>query len=218
MSLWQDFMCHKGRHVTKWTHYFPIYERFFSQFRNKPIIFMEIGVMGGGSLDLWCRYFGPQAQIIGIDINPYCEQFNAPPNVHVRIGDQSDPDFLQKIYDEFGAPDIVLDDGSHMMDHVSKTFEFFYPKITTHGVYMVEDMHTAYWEEYGGGVGRPGSFIEYAKTLIDKLNADHSRGILESDAFTRHTQGISFFDSMVVFERGTIWNKQYVSRGDGCPS
>ena len=40
--------------------------------------------------------------------------------------------------------------------------------------------------------------------MIDKLNADHTRGQVEPDDFTRSTQSITFYDSVIVFERGEI--------------
>ena len=47
----------------------------------------------------------------------------------------------------------VLDDGSHQMHHIVATFNFLYQRLPKNGVYMVEDLHTAYWKEYGGGKG-----------------------------------------------------------------
>jgi hypothetical protein len=69
-------------------------------------------------------------------------------------------------------------------------------------VYMVEDLHTAYWDEYGGGVGREGTFIELCKGLIDELNADWSRDKLPPTEFTKTTLSMHFYDSIVAFERG----------------
>jgi hypothetical protein len=207
MGLWQDFLTNDGKIVHKWVHYFPIYERHFEWFRNKSMTFVEIGVFKGGSLGMWQRYFGPLARIVGIDIDERCRAHESP-GVFVRIGDQSDEAFLQSVIDEFGVPDIVLDDGSHRMDHIRRSFEFLYPKMPKNGVYMVEDLHTAYWEEFGGGVANPGSFINISKGLVDRLNADHSRGAVEPDAFTRETFGISFYDSIVAIEKGEVWRKE----------
>ncbi|MEP6967851.1 MAG: class I SAM-dependent methyltransferase, partial [Pseudomonadota bacterium] len=173
---------------------------------------LEIGVAKGGSLQMWRRYFGPLARIVGLDIDPKCARHEEG-GVLVRIGDQSDEVFLQSVIDEFGAPDIVLDDGSHRMDHIRASFEFFYPKVPKNGVYMVEDLHTAYWAQYGGGVDEAESFINLAKTLVDKLNADHSRGAVEPDAFTRDTFAMSFYDSVVVFEKGQVWRKAALEIG-----
>jgi hypothetical protein len=150
---------------------------------------------------MWKRYFGPHAQIVGIDIREECSEFEED-QISIRIGDQSDANFLAKVLEEFGEVDIVLDDGSHVMRHVVASFSFLYNKISPDGVYMVEDLHTAYWDEYGGGLRRDGSFIELCKTLLDELNADWSRNTLPPTDFTRSTQSMHFYDSMAVFERG----------------
>lgn len=199
-SLWGDFLTHRDRGMFKWTHYFPAYEQHFARFVNRPIVFWEIGVGDGGSLQMWKRYLGPQAQIVGLDISK--RRAFEEEQVAVRIGDQSDPAFLQSVLDEFGTPDAVLDDGSHIMKHVKGTFAYLYPRISPVGVYMVEDMQTAYWPEFGGGLREPESFVEIAKGLIDELNAEHSLGALEPTSFTLTTLSMHFYDGMVVFERG----------------
>jgi len=212
MTLWQDFLTHDGYPIDKWAHYFPIYDRHFSWYANKSLTFLEIGVARGGSLQMWQRFFGPLAKIVGIDIRERSKSYEAPGTL-VRIGDQADEQFLQSLIDEFGVPDIVLDDGSHQMEHIAKTFNFLYPKLPKNGVYMVEDLHTAYWDEFGGGVSKPETFINLSKEYIDRLNADHSRGQVVPNFITRQTFGISFYDSVVVFEKGEVWSKQGVHRG-----
>jgi Methyltransferase domain len=180
---------------------FPVYERHLARFVNLSTTFVEIGVSKGGSLQLWKRYLGPFAQFVGIDIDPTCKAFEES-QIAIRIGDQSDPAFLQQIVEEFGPPDVVLDDGSHVMRHIAASFEFLYPRLDRNGVHIVEDLHTAYWEEYGGGAGKPGSFIEKCKRYIDELNAHYSRGAVPMSALGKTTLSMHFYDSMVVFERG----------------
>jgi hypothetical protein len=102
---------------------------------------------------------------------------------------------------------VVLDDGSHEMEHLRKTFAFLYPLVPKNGVYMVEDLHTAYWSEFGGGYDKPDNFINYAKTLIDELNADQSRGAIAATPFTRQTWSMCFYDSIIAFEKGDVWRK-----------
>ncbi|HEX4261782.1 MAG TPA: class I SAM-dependent methyltransferase [Acetobacteraceae bacterium] len=201
MSLWSDFLTNDTRAIHKWTHYFPAYERHFARFVNRPVLFVEIGCGEGGSLQMWKRWLGPHAQIVGLDINPHCARY-AEEQIAVRIGDQSDPAFLRALLDEFGAPDVVLDDGSHVMAHVVASFRALYDALDPRGVYMVEDLHTAYWDEYGGGLRREASFIELCKVLLDELNAEHSRGALPPTAFTASTLSMHFYDSIAVFERG----------------
>ena len=201
MALWREFLGNRNRVTHKWTHYFPAYERHFERFVNRPCVFIEIGCGEGGSLQMWKRYLGPYAQIVGLDIAPDTA-FLAEDQISIRVGDQSDESFLQGVIEEFGPPDVVVDDGSHLMAHVTASFRYLYPRLSRTGVYLVEDMHTAYWEEYGGGLHRPESFIELSKALIDELNADHSRGALPSTEFTSTTLSMHFYDSLVVFERG----------------
>jgi cephalosporin hydroxylase len=152
MNLWSDFLTNNERLIHKWKHYFPIYERHFSRYVYRPLTFIEIGCGLGGSLQMWKRYFGPHVTIVGIDILPRCKEYEED-QIEVRIGSQQDASFLQSVLEEFGTPDIVLDDGSHMMSHVVATFQFLYPRVSHNGVYMVEDLHTAYWEEYEGALG-----------------------------------------------------------------
>jgi hypothetical protein len=201
MKLWSEFLTNEQRLIHKWKHYFPIYESHFGRFVNRDVVLLEIGCGEGGSLQLWKRFLGPHARIVGVDIKPECESFEED-QISIRIGDQSDKSFLDKITKEFGVPDIVLDDGSHMMSHINATFETLYPVMSRNSVYMVEDLHTAYWQEYEGGLKRKNSFIETCKDLIDELNADHSRGALPATDFTRSTLSMHFYDSVVVFEKG----------------
>ena len=206
MSLWSEFQNNSGRPIHKWKHYFPAYERHFARYVNRPLLFLEIGCGGGGSQQMWKRYFGPHARIVGIDIRPECTAF-ADDQVAIRIGDQADGKFLAKVVDEFGAPDIVLDDGSHRMADVVASFAFLYPRTAPDGVYVVEDLHTAYWQDYGGGLRRPGTFIELCKSLIDELNADWTGDALAPTEFTRSTLSMHFYDSMAFFERGRTVEK-----------
>jgi hypothetical protein len=206
VNLWSSFLTNDGRLIHKWKHYFPIYERHFRDFVYKPVTFIEIGCGRGGSLQMWKKYFGPHARIVGIDILPECKNF-AEDQIEIRIGAQQDVQFLEKVVAEFGAPDIVLDDGSHIMSHVITSFQFLYPRVAKNGVYMVEDLHTAYWEEYEGGLRKPTTFIELSKNLLDELNADHSRGSLTPTEFTQTTLSMHFYDSVAVFEKGAHTKK-----------
>lgn len=214
MDLYSYFLNNKTLPIHKNKHYFIAYKQHFSRFVDRPVFFLEIGAGGGGSSQMWKRYFGPLALIVSLDIRPECQAF-ADDQVHIRIGDQSDPAFLDRVLQEFGPPDVVLDDGSHQMRHVVATFQHLYPKMAQEGVYMVEDLHTAYWTDWGGGLRKPGSFIELCKHLIDELNGDHIDGPLRpptvaaefpadfsSTPFTHQTLSMHFYDSIVAFERG----------------
>lgn len=217
MALWSDFLTNDKRIIHKWKHYFPIYERHFKDFVYKPVTFIEIGCGKGGSLQMWKRYFGPHARIIGIDINPDCKRFEED-QIEVHIGQQQDHQLLQSLINEVGAPDIVLDDGSHVMSHIIASFQFLYPRMAKNGIYMVEDLHTAYRDEFEGGLRKPSTFIELCKNLIDELNADHTRGARPPTEFTKSTLSMHFYDSVAVFERGTHTKKWAPRIGESAPN
>lgn len=197
--LYALFQSNTEEPIYKWAHYFPVYERHLADFVNKSVLMIEIGVFKGGSLKMWKKYLGPLARVVGLDIHPACAMFDCA-EYSVRTGDQADIAFLGRVIKEFGTPDIVLDDGSHMMEDMDASFRFLYPLLNNNGVYIVEDTHTCYRENYGGGLKKPGTFMEKAKELIDRLNAYHIDQNMV-DNFTRSTFSISFYDSIVVFEK-----------------
>jgi hypothetical protein len=125
--------------------------------------FLEIGVSKGGSLDMWRSYFGPEAVIYGIDIDEACAQFDGR-SAQVRIGSQDDPAFLASVVAEMGGVDVVLDDGSHDSRHIRASLDVLFPLLSEGGVYMMEDLHAAYWVSHSGGYRRPSSIMETVKT------------------------------------------------------
>ena len=197
MNMYESFLTNSQRPIQKWLHYFPVYERYFERFQNRSIVMYEIGVFQGGSLQFWKKYFGPFATIVGIDINPNCKSMEET-QVHVRIGDQSDHKFLQEVFDEFGPPDIVLDDGSHQQDHINATLEFFYTRMKPESVYLIEDVHTAYFPSYGGGLLQENTIIERCKGLVDFLNGYYCDLPTE---FADSTFSIALYDSIIVLEK-----------------
>ncbi len=72
MSLWSEFLNNQQRPIHKWIHYFPIYERHFGILRDRAVTFLEIGCGEGGSLQMWKRWLGPRAKIVGLDIREEC--------------------------------------------------------------------------------------------------------------------------------------------------
>ena len=198
------FRRHTGRRLHKWLHYFEIYDRHFSRFRGTAPVVLEFGVSQGGSLEMWQEYFGPGARLYGVDINPACRRFEEE-GVRIFIGDQGDRAFLRRLVREVPRPDILIDDGGHLMAQQIATFEELYSHVQPSGVYLCEDLHTSYWRRWGGGYRRRGSFIELTKGWIDALHAWHSRSPkLQVDDFTRSTHSIHYYDSVVVLEKRPI--------------
>lgn len=187
------------RRIHKWTHYFRIYERHLEKYRGTAFKMLEIGVSGGGSLDMWREYFGRQATLYGVDINPDCAKLDTP-QTPVRIGSQADPDFLRRVVDEMGGLDVVLDDGSHKAKHQRESFEALFPLLSDGGLYIIEDTHTSYWWRFGGGLRKRGTAIEFAKRIVDDMHGWYHRRSTNSRA--QHEVGaVTFYDSIIVIEK-----------------
>lgn len=201
-TLRELFYNHDDRLIHKWDHYFEIYEQYFAKYKGRPVNILEIGISHGGSLQLWKKYFGDQANVYAIDVNPQCKKFEEE-KVNIFIGSQSDEAFLQSVLKELPDLDIVLDDGGHTMLQQIVSFENLYLKVKNGGLYIVEDTHTSYWHEYHGGIKKTGSFIEYSKNLVDSIYEGHitEKGKILINEITRHINSIAFYDSIVVFEK-----------------
>jgi 23S rRNA U2552 (ribose-2'-O)-methylase RlmE/FtsJ len=202
MELREYFESNHDRNmIDKWLHYFEIYERHFRPFVGKRVKVLEIGIWQGGSLKMWKEYFGADAEIIGVDIEPRTKKFEED-RIKIYIGDQSDVYFLRDLIQKEGKFDIIIDDGGHFMNQQIISFEELYGAVNDGGVYLCEDNHTSYWARYGAGLKKPNTFIEYVKNLIDKLHAFYSETpeLVVTD-FTKNTTGIHIYDSVVVFDK-----------------
>lgn len=190
------------RTLFKMDHYLDIYDRVLAGWQGRAISFLEIGVYKGGSMRMWRDYFAPDARLTFLDLDPACLSLELP-GTDIRIGDQADPVFLATVARDRGPFDIVVDDGGHQMHQQTTSFRELWPHLNDRGLYVVEDTHTSYWPGFGGGHRAPGSFIEFAKDLIDQMHSWYT----EDDAgFPLHPMAaqigeVRFFDSMVVIEK-----------------
>ena len=135
-----------------------------------PIRLLGIGVFDGGSLNLWRRYFGEEAIIYGIDVDPSCANLAAL-EAEVRIGSQSAKGFLDSVLKEMGGVDIVIDDCSHLSEDVIASFLHLFPKLESPRHCFIEDLHTTYWPRSGGGLRRRGSSVEVLQKIVDVTNS-----------------------------------------------
>ena len=178
----------------KHSTYFDSYEYFFSKYRNQNITFVEIGVLSGGSLFMWRDYFGPNARIIGVDLNPNAKKWEAE-GFEIYIGNQSDTKFWENFSNNVGLIDIVLDDGGHTYEQQIITTECLLKSMNDGGIIVVEDTHTSYMDGFGP---KSKSFIEYTKKLIDDVNMRFEE--FSEYASERRFWSIIIVESMVAFK------------------
>lgn len=203
-DLLRIFAGNTGEVVHKWHHYIPIYDRYFAKFRGRPVRFLEIGVSKGGSLRMWREYFGPEAVLYGIDIDPACAQFDGKAG-KVRIGSQDDPAFLARVVEEMGGVDVVLDDGSHVMAHARASLAALFPQLSSGGVYMIEDMHTAYWKAFGGAYRWPRSIFHDLRQIIDDMHRPYHGHGPHLPGVGPVVSGLHVHDSIIVLEKDPVF-------------
>lgn len=189
--------------------YTDFYERLIGHLRDRPMRLLEFGIggysdsaSGGESLRMWRDYF-PHAEIIGVDI--FDKSAVAGDRITILQGDQSDRAFLSRLGREHGPFDVVIDDGSHVPDHVIITFEALFPHVVDGGYYFVEDIQTSYWPSAGGRL-RPRSnrsSMAYFKRRVDGLNFVEFRVPgYRPTAFDRQIDEISFRHNAVAVRKG----------------
>ena len=203
------FFSNSDETVNKWIHYLPIYDRILGRYQNTDLKFLEIGVFKGGSMRLWRNFFGEEATIFGVDIDPSCKMYDGKSG-QVRIGSQGDPDFLSGVVEEMGGVDVVLDDGSHISAHQRISYETLFPLLSDGGLYLIEDMHTAYWPSYEGGLRRRGTAVEFLKDQIDSMHAHYRDQSKNTAASILPIGSIQFFDSIAVVEKQAQEARKFV--------
>ena len=97
---------------------------------------------------MWRDFFGPKAEIIGMDLNPEAKKWEKF-GFKIFIGDQADPDFLKSILKKIGPVDILLDDGGHTNHQQILTLINSINYIKENGLVVIEDCHTSYMRRYG---------------------------------------------------------------------
>jgi len=185
---------HKSPHRSiKHSSYFEVYDTLLSNYRGKPIVFVEIGVLDGGSLFMWRDFFGPQARIIGIDLNPNAQKWQAE-GFEIFIGSQSDESLWNDIRSNVGQIDVLLDDGGHTYEQQIITTEQALPLIKDGGMLVVEDTHTSYLNGFGP---RKYSFMKYVSTMMDRIN--QRSGSIRGEGEGR-VWSVEVFESIVAFK------------------
>lgn len=179
---------------TKRTSYFEIYDSILSQYIGKRVTVLEIGVLNGGGLFMLRNLLGPDARIIGVDLNPSCKVFEKY-GFEIEILNQSNAKGWDSLFSKIGPVDIVLEDGGHTNLQQITSVVNCIKNIRDGGVYLSEDTHTSYWREFGNPSKR--SFIEFMKICVDKINSRGPRiKVRDSDAFGS-VYSVQFFESIV---------------------
>lgn len=188
--------------------YTPHYERHLGHLRGRELTILELGIggyarkgKGGASLRMW-KWFFPRAQVVGVDLQD--KSFVDEPRIATFQGSQTDRRLLRRIVRRYGAPMVVIDDGSHRSPHVLKSFEILFPLLADGGFYVIEDTQTSYWPEYKGSLDRdaPDTTMGLVKRLVDGLNHEEFLEPYEPTYTDLHVVAVHCYHNLVFIEKG----------------
>ncbi len=143
-------------------NYLNKYEFFIRHWKNEPITILELGVFKGGSIKTWESYF-EKAQIYGVDIDEACKCYESDRS-KIIIQDLSNEDELAKLAELH--PQIIVDDASHIWSHQIKAIFQLFPKMSTGGVFVMEDLGTCF-----SGFRALGEYRDSCVTTYEFLSA-----------------------------------------------
>lgn len=127
--------------------------------------------LGGASLRMWQDYF-LRARIVGLDLEAKAVTGR---RIRVERGSQDDRPFLLGLAARHGPFDVVIDDGSRIGRHQWASFEALFDSVVPGGMYIIEDLATAYVPAYEGGpVGEPGTSVQLVKDVVDSVLRRHA--------------------------------------------
>ena len=228
-NLRQLFAAHSGKVSDKWDIYISEYDRLFQPYRDKPVRLLEIGIQNGGSLEVWSKYFAKAKKIVGSDIDPACVQLTFDdPRIAVVVADANTDNAEQHILAESTGFDLIIDNGSHLSADIVRSFARYFAHLNDGGLYIAEDLHCSYWQEFQGGIFQPYSSIAFFKLLADTINHEHwgvdktrselLRGFNRKydtsldEATLSHINSIEFVNSICIIKKALPSNNVLGSR------
>ena len=167
--------------------YTPEYHKIFKDLRTNIQNILEIGIgniplmMGltndsyepGASLRMWRDYF-PNANIFGCDI--LSDVLFNEERITTFQTDQSNENSLNTLISNIGNKlDFIIDDGSHIQQHMVTSFKILWKSLKVNGIYIIEDIHISFIDRIAN--------LNNEFNLIDASCIRVYKGKFESDNF-----------------------------------
>jgi glycosyltransferase involved in cell wall biosynthesis len=126
--------------------YTPIYDSYFSHFRNKPINVGEIGIENNDSISIWRDYF-PSANIYGFEYFQHLidsARDKNLPGVHYELMNVCDEISIRESFKKVGVKyDILIDDSTHFFDDQIRIIKNAVEYLNPGGILIIEDIFRA---------------------------------------------------------------------------
>lgn len=168
---------------------------FYEQNLNKNISKLwEIGILDGASLQMWSEYY-PNAEITGFDIEDK-STLELNNNVCIKLLDQGNKEQLEKIANDNKDIDIIIDDGSHIIQHQIMTFEILFNSLKTNGQYIIEDLHTSttLWKDYNFKNGK--GALQYLNDITQNIVPKNYPGQCKTIEIIDKIKSINIFTNL----------------------
>lgn len=115
--------------------YAVIYDRLFEPYKDKNVNFLEIGLNVGGNIQVCSEYFS-NVNHYGIDISD-CITIDKG-LFTFYLGSFDDPKVISQVSQR--QYDIILEDGSHYLEHQMKSIDIYLPMLREGGIMIIEDI------------------------------------------------------------------------------
>jgi hypothetical protein len=176
-------------------HFWHAYVDFYARHFPADIdgLVLEFGVLNGNSIR-WLSERFPSAQLIGADILPLQPSWPLGPRIRYVQLDQGREDQVAGLLASIPAPQLIIEDGSHIPAHQSRCLRLGLAALAPGGLYVLEDIHSShpahslFRAEFGSQVGNAQTALtvllafEHAKRLgcaelspgqLDRLAGGH---------------------------------------------
>lgn len=145
--------------------YTEIYEKFMKDFLDKNPTIVEIGIndsrFPGGCLKFWDKIF-KKMNYFGYDITDCSHlEFNRE-KIKLYQGDQNNVTDLENFINTHKIGnniDFIIDDGSHIHEHILTSFKILFKYLKNDGIYFIEDLHAG-WAERDKTISEIKKFLE----------------------------------------------------------
>lgn len=183
-ELADQYRSDKGLSYAEGHGYTLLYQDLFTPYKDKPISFLELGLLIGGpelggasgsfrgespSIKMWQDFFGDKAKITGFDICDFFSQQNE--KFDFMMGDSGSDDDMLRLSNLNSPYDIVIDDASHNSYHQQNTIKFLWDKISPGGFLIIEDLH---WQPHDFGLPVQVKTFDLFNDFFNKNHYIHS--------------------------------------------
>jgi hypothetical protein len=160
--------------------YTAIYNLLFTPYQDKSFIFVELGIEWNASMKMWDKYF-TKAKLYGFEY--YQEKIDLAlkdklKKVKYELIDVTSEESMAKKFNKLTkAPEIVIDDSTHIFEDQIKIIKTVLPYIASGGMLIIEDIFRDEQEiKYTEVLEKVSNLISYATFITANHELEYTPG------------------------------------------